>query len=140
MLIALWVKTKPEQKECLYLVQQSVLELLFLTEYLKNECLFQAVCCNDPGDHCCPKDTVCDIPHLLCNDTSGTLQPMLKKHKAQPMDSNLERKTCPGGLVTCRNNETCCRLHTGAYGCCPLPKVSFAPCSLQTVLFSGWQS
>ena len=109
----------------------------------------QAVCCADHV-HCCPQGHTCDPAESKCEKSEQSSIPgprqvaWLRKTPArpesslqrmrniptrpesgsQPIDSNLERKTCPGGLVTCRNDETCCRLHTGAYGCCPLPKVS----------------
>ena len=30
---------------------------------------------------------------------------------------------CPDGQSQCRTGQTCCKLSSGQYGCCPLPKV-----------------
>ena len=27
------------------------------------------VCCNDPGGHCCPHGTQCDIEHMVCRES-----------------------------------------------------------------------
>jgi len=32
---------------------------------------------------------------------------------------------CPGGEQTCPNENTCCKLSDGSYGCCRLPEVVF---------------
>ena len=32
---------------------------------------------------------------------------------------------CPGGQFECPTGNTCCRLSSGDWGCCPLPKVRF---------------
>ena len=28
---------------------------------------------------------------------------------------------CPDGVSECASGNTCCKLSSGAYGCCPLP-------------------
>lgn len=30
---------------------------------------------------------------------------------------------CPDGQSQCKDGQTCCKLATGQYGCCPIPKV-----------------
>jgi len=32
---------------------------------------------------------------------------------------------CPDGAHECPDGQTCCKLASGEWGCCPLPKVSF---------------
>ena len=70
------------------------------------------------------------MAHLSCNDTSGTLQPMLKKRPADPVtreksaDWPVDTITCPGGKHKCGDSETCCLMLSGQYGCCPVPNVS----------------
>ena len=31
---------------------------------------------------------------------------------------------CPGGQYKCQGDSTCCKLPSGAWGCCPIPHVS----------------
>ena len=40
-----------------------------------------------------------------------------------------ENVVCPGGQSQCPDGNTCCKLSSGQYGCCPLPKVSWPPSS-----------
>lgn len=35
-------------------------------------------------------------------------------------------QVCPDAHSMCTDGQTCCRLSTGAYGCCPLPEVRTA--------------
>ena len=37
---------------------------------------------------------------------------------------------CPDGSSECPNGQTCCKLSTGEYGCCPMPKVSVSVLNL----------
>ena len=34
----------------------------------------------------------------------------------------LQSVVCPGGQSQCPSGSTCCKLSSGDYGCCPLPK------------------
>uniref|UniRef100_A0A8C0ZC02 Granulins-like n=1 Tax=Cyanistes caeruleus TaxID=156563 RepID=A0A8C0ZC02_CYACU len=67
----------------------------------------QAVCCGD-GQHCCPQGTTCDLIHSTCTSLGGS---------ALLCD---EETSCPDG-------NTCCRLSSGAWGCCPLEQVRGVP-------------
>ncbi|XP_024060801.1 progranulin isoform X2 [Terrapene carolina triunguis] len=77
--------------------------------------LQNAVCCSDRL-HCCPQGTTCDLPHSTCASTLGQTQPLTQlldtaeRAREVPCD---EQTSCPDG-------NTCCRLSTGAWGCCPL--------------------
>ena len=35
---------------------------------------------------------------------------------------NLQSVECPDGQSECPSGNTCCKLSSGEYGCCPLPK------------------
>ncbi|XP_061199186.1 progranulin isoform X2 [Neopsephotus bourkii] len=73
--------------------------------------LQNAVCCSD-GQHCCPQGTVCDLERSTCTSLGGRepLQAFLPKAREVKCD---EETSCPSG-------NTCCRLSSGAWGCCPL--------------------
>uniref|UniRef100_A0A8B9E7K6 Granulins domain-containing protein n=1 Tax=Anser cygnoides TaxID=8845 RepID=A0A8B9E7K6_ANSCY len=58
----------------------------------------QAVCCSD-GQHCCPQGTTCDLERSMFGDVKCD-----------------DEMSCPDG-------NTCCRLSSGAWGCCPLEQV-----------------
>ncbi|CAF1261304.1 unnamed protein product [Adineta steineri] len=64
--------------------------------------ILDAVCCSDHL-HCCPHGYTCDGEHSRCK----------KKFE-------LNDVPCPGGSSACPDGETCCKLGTGDYGCCPL--------------------
>uniref|UniRef100_A0A8B9TB20 Granulin precursor n=1 Tax=Anas platyrhynchos TaxID=8839 RepID=A0A8B9TB20_ANAPL len=57
-----------------------------------------AVCCSD-GQHCCPQGTTCDLERSMFGDVKCD-----------------DQMSCPDG-------NTCCRLSSGAWGCCPLEEV-----------------
>ncbi|KAL4222497.1 hypothetical protein ACF0H5_018536 [Mactra antiquata] len=75
----------------------------------------EAVCCSD-GVHCCPAGDTCDVSQGKCN--RGDIQTdWLKKQPAIKVggvkcDSTHE----------CPNENTCCKLASGQWGCCPLPE------------------
>ena len=79
-----------------------------------------AVCCSD-GVHCCPNGYTCDTSTGTCYKGSRTTMGMLQKIPA------LKRKAeasvvCPDGESECPGGNTCCKLSSGQWGCCPLPK------------------
>nr|XP_055038811.1 granulin b isoform X1 [Misgurnus anguillicaudatus]XP_055038812.1 granulin b isoform X1 [Misgurnus anguillicaudatus]XP_055038813.1 granulin b isoform X1 [Misgurnus anguillicaudatus] len=82
----------------------------------------QAVCCDD-HIHCCPNGTVCNVAASTCdgaNDQGAFISvPMVRKITAVTLPSQNqncdETSVCPAG-------NTCCKLNSGAWGCCPLPQ------------------
>ncbi|XP_064613594.1 progranulin-like [Liolophura sinensis] len=79
----------------------------------------KAVCCSD-HTHCCPSGTTCDTSQGKCN--RGEIStPWLKKQPALPRVS-VSNVVCPDGQSQCPDGSTCCKLASGQYGCCPLPK------------------
>ncbi|KAG8505082.1 LOW QUALITY PROTEIN: Progranulin [Galemys pyrenaicus] len=71
-----------------------------------------ASCCADHL-HCCPQDTVCDLIQSKClsKDSATDLLTKLPAHTVQEVKCDME--------VSCPDDYTCCRLQTGAWGCCP---------------------
>ncbi|XP_072536211.1 granulin b isoform X2 [Salminus brasiliensis] len=82
----------------------------------------KAVCCED-YIHCCPYGTVCNLAKGTCDDSAKplTLVQWLEKVPAfkrvpQPANEKCDSsKSCPKGA-------TCCKMESGAWGCCPLPQ------------------
>ncbi|XP_072926768.1 granulin b isoform X2 [Hemitrygon akajei] len=84
--------------------------------------LEKAVCCDD-RKHCCPADTRCDLKHSKCLSEYGMME-MWKKFPALRRFAMKNTEVHPvrcNETVTCPENNTCCVLATGDYGCCPLP-------------------
>uniref|UniRef100_A0A8B9N094 Granulin precursor n=1 Tax=Accipiter nisus TaxID=211598 RepID=A0A8B9N094_9AVES len=80
--------------------------------------LQNAVCCSD-GQHCCPQGTVCDLERSTCTSEKGT--PALTVPLSPARDVKCDEETsCPDG-------NTCCRLSSGAWGCCPLEEAICCP-------------
>ncbi len=73
-----------------------------------------AVCCTD-GLHCCPTDYACNSDGT-CTDYFGQIMmKMLTKVKSPKIVMCRDNKSeCPDG-------NTCCKLASGNYGCCPNP-------------------
>ncbi|XP_042772111.1 progranulin isoform X1 [Panthera leo] len=71
-----------------------------------------AVCCSDHL-HCCPQDTVCDLVQSKClsKENATDLLTKLPAHAVQEVKCDME--------VSCPDGYTCCRLQSGAWGCCP---------------------
>ncbi|XP_015995217.2 progranulin [Rousettus aegyptiacus] len=71
-----------------------------------------AICCSDHL-HCCPQDTVCDLALSKCLSKENTtdLLTKLPAHTVQEVKCDSE--------VSCPDDYTCCRLQSGAWGCCP---------------------
>ncbi|CAH1788061.1 unnamed protein product, partial [Owenia fusiformis] len=82
---------------------------------------FKAVCCSD-GVHCCPSGTTCDVSAGKCN-RGNSFTEWFTKLEAQPVES--KTVICGGGASQCPDGSTCCKLSSGQYGCCPLPKVRY---------------
>ena len=74
-----------------------------------------AVCCSDHL-HCCPEGYTCDVSAGTCTKQGeSSVIPMLTKKPA------LKNVICPDGQSECPDGNTCCKLSTGEWGCCPLP-------------------
>ncbi|CAH3127458.1 unnamed protein product [Pocillopora meandrina] len=80
----------------------------------------KAVCCSD-GEHCCPNGYTCDVSAGTCTQGSSSL-PMVKKMSSSKRESIASNIVCPDGQSECPEGSTCCKLSSGEYGCCPLPK------------------
>ncbi len=78
--------------------------------------LENAVCCSD-GIHCCPKGYTCD-PSGTCTESNN------QQISLVVLGDMLTNVICPDGISECPDKTTCCRLSTGQWGCCPIPKVS----------------
>ncbi|NXT06718.1 GRN protein, partial [Prunella fulvescens] len=79
--------------------------------------LQNAVCCGD-GQHCCPQGTTCDLIHSTCTSLGGSA-PLAALPTAGDVRCD-EETSCPDG-------NTCCRLSSGAWGCCPLEQAVCCP-------------
>ncbi|XP_069094008.1 progranulin isoform X18 [Pleurodeles waltl] len=89
--------------------------------------IVDAVCCDD-SEHCCPPETECDLSHNKCISETGS-SPMLIKTLAQephfakawPQKEIVRDVKCDD-TASCQDGQTCCRLASGEWGCCPLAK------------------
>nr|XP_032824381.1 progranulin isoform X3 [Petromyzon marinus] len=78
--------------------------------------LEDAVCCSDYL-HCCPKNTMCDLKLGKC--VHGKLSiPWVSKYPSKQAASDVQ---CDA-FTSCSDQNTCCILPSGQWGCCPLPK------------------
>uniref|UniRef100_A0A8C8SRV6 Granulin precursor n=1 Tax=Pelusios castaneus TaxID=367368 RepID=A0A8C8SRV6_9SAUR len=80
--------------------------------------LVEAVCCQDHL-HCCPKGYTCDPASGACQAPSNSL-PWLEKTPARVTATSGGRDVQCDEQTSCPDGNTCCRLATGAWGCCPL--------------------
>ncbi|KAM6450019.1 progranulin isoform 2-T2 [Liasis olivaceus] len=78
---------------------------------------FQAVCCKDEA-HCCPQGYTCDITHSSCNKSRGSSQGI----SVTPILARQEMVVKCDKFSSCKDEETCCKLASGDWGCCPFPK------------------
>ncbi|KAL8558864.1 hypothetical protein ACOMHN_054295 [Nucella lapillus] len=79
----------------------------------------KAVCCSD-HIHCCPHNMKCNLSAGACDGNSS--QSLSRKIPAVPRALNLKDVNCPGGQSICPDGITCCKMTTGIWGCCPIPK------------------
>uniref|UniRef100_A0A8C5KV58 Progranulin n=1 Tax=Jaculus jaculus TaxID=51337 RepID=A0A8C5KV58_JACJA len=83
----------------------------------------KAVCCAD-HIHCCPAWFQCHAETGTC-ELKGLRVPWMKKIAAHPSvpESRAFRSDVPCDTFTsCPSNNTCCRLVSGDWGCCPVPE------------------
>ncbi|KAM9000134.1 progranulin isoform 1-T2 [Sarcophilus harrisii] len=75
-----------------------------------------AVCCQDQL-HCCPQATICDLQEGKCLFKTGGATALLTKLPAE----TVQEVKCDGQM-SCPDGNTCCRLQSGSWGCCPFPE------------------
>lgn len=117
----------------------------------------QAVCCSD-GQHCCPQGTTCDLVHSTCTSLGGSAPLAPLPRGKTPAGSNHPPVLPRGGntrpdyplspahdvkcdeVTSCPDGNTCCRLSSGAWGCCPLEQVRGSPVPPRTnrCFLSSW--
>ncbi|XP_039187331.1 progranulin isoform X1 [Crotalus tigris] len=84
--------------------------------------LQNAVCCSDHL-HCCPQGTQCDLKHSICTVTPEGSWPIthLTAGLQTAHDIQCDAKfTCPDG-------NTCCKITSASWGCCPLEEAVCCP-------------
>lgn len=84
--------------------------------------VFQAVCCDD-HTHCCPHDTVCNLPEQTCDGQSGGRPPLRWVEKVPALTSEGQDEQCDK-QTSCPGGTTCCKKASGGWACCPFPQVS----------------
>ncbi|KAF6027550.1 GRN [Bugula neritina] len=77
-----------------------------------------AVCCSDHL-HCCPSGYTCSTGTGQCIKGSSTI-PWLNKESAIVKAQQVEDVQCDSTHY-CPSGNTCCRLASGQWGCCPAP-------------------
>ena len=78
-----------------------------------------ATCCSDLT-HCCPNGYKCDVSAGTC--TKGQEKLSLFTKTAALKD--VKNVVCPDGSSQCPTGQTCCKIASGGYGCCPLPNAT----------------
>ena len=81
--------------------------------------LVGGTCCSD-GQHCCPSGYSCR--GNLCAPHSGGFVNNFASTSIKSVGSNPESVksvTCPDEQSICPDNNTCCSMGDGKYGCCP---------------------
>ncbi|KAL0993328.1 hypothetical protein UPYG_G00106180 [Umbra pygmaea] len=82
----------------------------------------EAVCCED-HIHCCPKDTICNLPAQTCDSPYGKpSEPWLEKFPAVPRKVKIPGDVACNTTYSCPDGNTCCKTETGDWACCPLPE------------------
>nr|XP_056720684.1 progranulin [Euleptes europaea] len=90
--------------------------------------LKEAVCCSD-HIHCCPNGYTCDLAEGTCQKGIDSI-PWLAKSSVGIVSVTAASagSVVPCDPITsCPDGQTCCRLPTGAWGCCPLPQAVCCP-------------
>ncbi|KAG6920928.1 granulin precursor, partial [Chelydra serpentina] len=80
----------------------------------------EAVCCQDHV-HCCPTGYTCDLSGGTCQPPAAPI-PWLEKTPARVRAPSRGRDVPCDEQTSCPDGNTCCRLPTGAWGCCPSPQ------------------
>lgn len=82
----------------------------------------QAVCCSD-GNHCCPTDYTCDVEKTTCTKGEVVIPWYTKLPASASVEDDPASVQCDG-QEQCPDDNTCCQLQSGEWGCCPMPDVS----------------
>ena len=81
-----------------------------------------AVCCSD-RQHCCPQGYICHVCNNTCTKGKKKIPLFEKMLSTKVVDTKFVlNDICPDGRSQCPYGNTCCKLSSGQYGCCPLPK------------------
>ncbi|XP_007953424.1 progranulin [Orycteropus afer afer] len=83
----------------------------------------QAVCCEDHV-HCCPAGFKCDTEKEICEQGDRHV-PWMKKAPAYfslPDPQPIRNDVPCDNITSCPPFNTCCRLTSGEWGCCPAPE------------------
>ena len=92
-----------------------------------NDPFFQAVCCED-HTHCCPENTKCDVSSGKCIRGDTHIDWFTKTEavstKVQPSVLVPPNPVKCDDSHECPTANTCCKLDSGDWGCCPVPNVS----------------
>ncbi|XP_020653649.3 progranulin isoform X1 [Pogona vitticeps] len=88
--------------------------------------LEEAVCCAD-HIHCCPKGYQCNVEMGTCEKEENRSVPWLLKTDARSTASSSGMAVPCDHQTTCPDGQTCCRLVSGAWGCCPVPQAVCCP-------------
>jgi len=87
-----------------------------------------AVCCADK-EHCCPHGYNCESGSCVMNDYIMPHSSLLEIGQQNDVENSLIGKLladssviCPDHASECASGNTCCKLRSGDWGCCPLPQ------------------
>ncbi|CAN7991961.1 unnamed protein product, partial [Ixodes hexagonus] len=81
-----------------------------------------AECCSDHAS-CCPEGYRCQISTHTCvagNSSVAMLKKVSTFSDSAPDSPSPGNMFCPDGSA-CLDQQTCCQIKNGSYGCCPLP-------------------
>lgn len=101
--------------------------------------LANAVCCPS-GIYCCPSGSSCNEKDGSCTTSSKLpiLNPAFMSSRNVtliPTPNDSIGSKCPDKKQECTAKETCCKLQTGDFGCCPYPGLFIRTVHKNTVDF-----
>uniref|UniRef100_A0A8C7E1P3 Granulin n=1 Tax=Naja naja TaxID=35670 RepID=A0A8C7E1P3_NAJNA len=92
----------------------------------------EAVCCSDQI-HCCPKGYQCVLSEGSCQKDGQSISLVLKIDTSSTTASRIDSSSTASSIgrmvqcdpyTACHDGQTCCRLVTGAWGCCLLTQAT----------------
>uniref|UniRef100_A0AAX7SP20 Granulins domain-containing protein n=1 Tax=Astatotilapia calliptera TaxID=8154 RepID=A0AAX7SP20_ASTCA len=86
--------------------------------------LFKAVCCTD-HEHCCPQGYTCNMQTGTCEKQRHYhhLSTIPQIEVLQSVKEDEEDVACDGrGEFRCSKRDTCCKISTTEWSCCPSPR------------------